>query len=41
MPKLKLSNEELNSIIQDYTNNISMRDIVKKYHHDKNTLKRS
>ena len=40
MPKLKLSNEELNNIIQDYTNNISMREIVKKYRHDKNTLKR-
>lgn len=40
MPKLKLSDEELNNIIQDYTNNIPMSGIVKKYHHDKNTLKR-
>ena len=40
MPKLVLSDEELNSIIQDYNNNISMSAIVKKYHHDKNTLKR-
>lgn len=40
MPKLELSNEELNNIITDYTNGISMENIVKKYHHDKNTLKR-
>lgn len=40
MPKLELSNEELNNIIVDYTNGISMENIVKKYHHDKNTLKR-
>lgn len=40
MPKLILSNEELNNIIQDYTSNISMRELIKKYHHDRNTLKR-
>lgn len=40
MPKLNLSKEELNNIIQDYTNNLSMIELTKKYHHDKNTLKR-
>lgn len=40
MPKLQLSNEELNSIISDYTNGMSMDNVIKKYHHDKNTLKR-
>lgn len=40
MPKLKLSNEELQAIITDYNNGISMDKITKKYHHDKNTLKR-
>lgn len=40
MPKLKLSNEELNNIIKDYNNNLSMGDITKKYHHDRKTLNR-
>lgn len=40
MPKLKLSNEELNNILTDYNNGMSMSGITKKYHHDKNTLKK-
>lgn len=40
MPKLKLSNEELNNIINDYNNGISMTEITKKYHHDRKTLKK-
>jgi hypothetical protein len=40
MPKLKLSNEELNNIIFDYSSGMSMDNVVKKYHHDKNTLKK-
>lgn len=40
MPKLKLSNEELNNILIDYNNGMSMSGITKKYHHDKNTLKK-
>lgn len=40
MPKLILSNEELNNIIKEYNNGVSINAIVKKYHHDKNTLKR-
>ena len=40
MPKLNLSNEELNNIIFDYTNGMSMTNIGKKYHHDPKTLKR-
>lgn len=40
MPKLQLSNEELNNIITDYNSGISMDEITKKYHHDKNTLKK-
>ncbi len=39
MPKLKLSKEELNNIIKDYNSGITMEQITKKYHHDKNTLK--
>jgi len=40
MPKLNLSEEELNNILTDYNNGISMADICKKYHHNKNTLKK-
>lgn len=40
MPKLVLSNEELKNIIQDYENGVSIGKLEKKYHHDKNTLKR-
>lgn len=41
MPKLKLSNEELKNIINDYNSGISLNKIVQKYHHDRNTLKRA
>ena len=40
MPNLKLSDSELNNIITDYNNGMSMDQITKKYHHDKNTLKK-
>lgn len=40
MPKLILSKEELNDIIKDYNNGMSITRIVKKYHHDRNTIKR-
>jgi intein-encoded DNA endonuclease-like protein len=40
MPKLELSNEELNNIITDYNNGMSVNELIKKYHHDRNTLKR-
>lgn len=40
MPKLILSDEELNSILVDYNNGISMNDIEKKYHHNHNTIKK-
>ena len=37
MPKLILSDEELNNILVDYNNGMSMNDIGKKYHHNHNT----
>ncbi len=40
MPKIVISDLELNQIIEDYNNGLSMGDVVKKYHHDKNTLKK-
>lgn len=40
MPKLILSDEELNNILTDYNSGMSMADVSKKYHHNNNTLKK-
>ena len=40
MPKLNLSIEELNNILNDYNNGMSMHDISEKYHHSHKSLRR-
>ena len=40
MPKLRLADEELKNILNDYNAGISMADVGAKYHHNPGTLKR-
>lgn len=40
MPKLRLADEELKNILNDYNAEISMADVGAKYHHNPGTLKR-
>ena len=39
MPKLELSSEELQKILNDYEDGMSLADVGQKYHHNANTLK--
>lgn len=40
MPKLELSSEELQKILNDYEDGMSLADVGQKYHHNANTLKK-